>query len=59
MSTITTQEINKTAKEMKDLIKKSKRKLLELEIAISQSEIEQNKFDIFDKAEDLIKQVKK
>ena len=58
MPAIITQNINKTAKEMENLITKSKRKLFELEIALNIAEIKNGKFDIFEKAEELIQKIK-
>ncbi len=40
-----TKKLNKTAGEMRGVIKKSKRKLLELEILLSMAEIANGKFD--------------
>ena len=49
--------INKTAEEMQDLIKQSKRKLLELEVALSLSEIKQGKVKAFRNAGALLKAI--
>jgi hypothetical protein len=39
-------KINKTTWEMRELIKRSKRKLLELEIMLSRAEILQGRFEV-------------
>ncbi|MBI2035883.1 MAG: hypothetical protein HYT12_04385 [Candidatus Liptonbacteria bacterium] len=44
-NSVITKKLNKTAGEMQDVIKKSKRKLLELEILLSMAEIANGKFD--------------
>ena len=53
-----TKKLNRAADEMKEIIKKSKRKLLELEVMMSLSEIKQGKFRIAKSAEELFKGVK-
>jgi len=51
-------KIEKTNSEMQDLVKKSKRKLLELEVMLSLSEIKKGKFETFKNPSDLIKKLK-
>lgn len=47
--------IDKVAEEMQDLIVESKRKLLELEVVLSVSEIKQGKSKAFKSADDLLR----
>ncbi|MEK7654539.1 MAG: hypothetical protein AAB345_04690 [Patescibacteria group bacterium] len=49
--------INKTAEEMQNLIRQSKRKLLELEVALSLSEIKQGKVKAFKSTDALLRAV--
>jgi short-subunit dehydrogenase involved in D-alanine esterification of teichoic acids len=58
MSQATTQKIDKAAKEMRGLIDKSKRKLLELEVVLNAAEIKRGDYDVFNRAEDLIEKAK-
>ena len=51
-------KINKAAVEIKDLIKISKRKLLELEVMLGLSEIKRGKIEIFQNEEELLKKLK-
>ncbi len=53
--TAITKQLNKTAGEMKEIIKKSKRKLLELEVMMSLSDIAVGRVKIYKKAEDFFK----
>lgn len=55
---ITKEKINKTAKELEGLVKKSKRKLLELEVALNIDEIKRGNFNTYERAEDLIEAIK-
>lgn len=55
---IVQKKINKTAVEMSDLIRKSKRKLLELEVMLSLGEIKKGKFEIFRSAKELFRRLK-
>lgn len=48
-------KLNKTADEMKEMIKKSKRKLLELEVMMSLSDIAAGRVKVYKKAEDFFK----
>ena len=50
-----TKKLNKTANEMQDLVKKTKRKLLEFEVMMSLSDIAAGKVKIYKKAEDFFK----
>jgi len=58
MSLIPSKQINKTACEMRSLIKKSKKKLLEFEIMMSMLEIKRGEFDTFKTADELFKKMK-
>ena len=51
-------KINKTAGEMNTLIKKSKRKLLELEVMLSLGEIKKGKFKVFRNTKELFRKLK-
>lgn len=51
-------KIEKTTGEMQDLVRKSKRKLLELEVVLSLAEIKKGKFETFKNGSDLIKKLK-
>ena len=51
-------KINKTTGEMQELIQKSKRKLLELEVLTSFAEVKQDKVKNFKTAKDLWKKLK-
>ena len=55
---ITQEKISKTAGEMKKLVDRSKRKLLELEVLLSSHEISDGSFDVFGSAKELIKKSK-
>ncbi len=55
--TTITKKINKATGEMQELIKKSKRKLLELEVLASLAEINQGKYSVFRKAGGLLKKL--
>lgn len=57
MHQITDEKVNKTAEEVESLVKKSKRKLLELEVMLSLSDIKDGEFDTFEDAKKLIKKV--
>jgi len=48
-------KLNKTADEMRDLIKESRRKLLELEVMMNLSEIRQGKAEKFKSADKLLR----
>jgi hypothetical protein len=59
MSTATiSKKLNKTANEIRDLIVESRRKLLELEVMMSLSEIRRGKADKFKSAAKLFKELK-
>ena len=45
--TAATRKINRTAEELQDLVKRSKRKLLEFDVAMSLLEIKQGKVEVF------------
>ena len=49
------EKISKTAGEMKKLVDRSKRKLLELEVLLSSREISDGDFNVFGSAKELIK----
>ena len=49
------EKISKTAGEMKKLVDRSKRKLLELEVLLSSREISDGDFNVFGSANELIK----
>lgn len=51
-------KLNKTADEMKEMIKKSKRKLLELEVMMSLSEIKRGKFSVAKNVDELLNSLK-
>lgn len=51
-------KIHKTAEEMENLIRLSRRKLLEFEVMLSLSEIKQGKVHIFKNAAELFKNLK-
>ena len=51
------QKIEKTAREMGDLVKRSKRKLLEWEVMMNHMEIERGKYSVYQSPEDLFKEL--
>ena len=51
-------KINKAAAEMGSLIKKSKRKLLELEVMLSLAEVKRGRLEIFRSTRELFKKLK-
>ena len=55
---VTKEKINKAVTELENLGRKTKRKLLELEIALGAAEIQNGEFYIYERAEDLIKEIK-
>ena len=55
---VVSKKIHKTAEEMQNLIKLSKRKLLELEVMLSLSEINRGRVEIFKNADDFLKSLK-
>lgn len=50
--------INRTAEELQELVAKSKRKLLELEVVLSLNEMKRGEFEIFKTAGELFKKLK-
>ncbi len=48
------EKINRTVKEMQDLVNISKRKILELEILLASEEIKNGEFDVFESVKDLM-----
>jgi len=55
---IATKDLNKAVDEMREIIKKSKRKLLELEVMMSLSDIKAGKVKIFKKSDGFFKKLK-
>lgn len=53
-----TRKLNKIADEIQDLIKKTRRKLLEFEVTISLAEIKRGKFEVFRNVDQLFKKLK-
>lgn len=53
-----TKKLNKTVEEMGEIIKKSKRKLLELEVMMSLADMKAGKVKIFKKVDDIFKHLK-
>lgn len=53
-----TKKINKTTGELSSLIRKSKRKLLELEVMLSLAEVNKGRFETFRSAHELFKKLK-
>ena len=53
-----TRKLNKTANEIQDLMKKTRRKLLEFEVMMSLAEIKQGKFEVFRDVDELFKKLK-
>ncbi len=55
---VITKKINKAREEMGALMKRSKRKLLELEVLMSLAEIKQGKFAVFKSGNELLRKLK-
>lgn len=53
-----TKKLNKTAEEMNEIIKKSQRKLLELEVMLSMAEVKAGKVKVFKRVDDFFKHLK-